>query len=121
MQGNPEQEAKDALTRKYQRALYDLANQYHTRSDFTVELQPCSENLVVPYLDGGKKPDLSFMAPDCFHLSQKGHATAAVGLWNNMLQPAGQKQTSLDPNKIKLVCPEKTCPYLRTSVNSANC
>ena len=33
--------------------------------------------------DGG--PDLEYFAPDCFHLSAKGHKAAAEALWNNMV------------------------------------
>lgn len=29
--------------------------------------------------------DLSYFAPDCFHLSEKGHKCAAEALWNNMV------------------------------------
>lgn len=29
--------------------------------------------------------DLSYFAPDCFHLSEKGHKAAAEALWNNMV------------------------------------
>lgn len=29
--------------------------------------------------------DLLYMAPDCFHLSQRGHASAGRALWNNMV------------------------------------
>lgn len=31
------------------------------------------------------KPDLSYFAVDCFHLSEKGHAEMAMALWNNMV------------------------------------
>ena len=30
-------------------------------------------------------PDMSFFAPDCFHMSVKGHRALAAGLWNNMV------------------------------------
>ena len=32
-------------------------------------------------------PDLSYLAPDCFHFSQKLHSLVARSLWNNLLQP----------------------------------
>lgn len=31
------------------------------------------------------RPDRSYFAPDCFHLSQKAHTLMARGLWNNMV------------------------------------
>lgn len=37
------------------------------------------------FQDGTDKPDLSYFAPDCFHLSAKGHRAAADALWNNMV------------------------------------
>uniref|UniRef100_A0ACB8GB04 Uncharacterized protein n=1 Tax=Sphaerodactylus townsendi TaxID=933632 RepID=A0ACB8GB04_9SAUR len=35
----------------------------------------------------GGRPDISFFAPDCFHLSQKSHSQLSRSLWNNMSQP----------------------------------
>ena len=43
------------------------------REDFTVVLQPMFEEFKVPYKTSGE-PDLSYFAPDCFHLSAKGHS-----------------------------------------------
>lgn len=31
------------------------------------------------------KMDMSYLAPDCFHFSTKGHKEGAVALWNNMV------------------------------------
>lgn len=30
----------------------------------------------------------------------------SIGLWNNMLTPAGQKQTNLDLNNLQYKCPD---------------
>ncbi|XP_022094631.1 uncharacterized protein LOC110981397 [Acanthaster planci] len=64
------------------------------------------------------KVDQSYMAPDCFHLSAKGHAFAARELWNNMLQPIGQKSSAWDPNATDIPCPTKERPYFATAQNS---
>lgn len=29
--------------------------------------------------------DLTYLAPDCFHFSVKGHHNVATALWNNMV------------------------------------
>ena len=42
------------------------------REDFTVVIQPFFKNFRPPRLDTGEI-DLSYFAPDCFHLSTKGH------------------------------------------------
>ena len=51
---------------------------YETTTDFTVVLQPSLVNGLLPRhtnnLLSRKLPDLSYLAPDCFHFSQKLHA-----------------------------------------------
>lgn len=78
--------------------------------------------------DGGStKPDLMFVAMDCFHFSRIAHVASAAHLWNNMvsqnaifawsfswftetchfqLQPLGTKSHTLDPNSVNLQCPD---------------
>lgn len=63
-------------------------------------------------------PDSSFFAPDCFHFSSKAHAHAASALWNNMLEPVGQKTTQHKfESKINIMCPNQDWPYLSTYKN----
>jgi len=114
----------DAVIRKYQQAMYAVPERYQDRSDFTVVLQPFSENIIIPTVpthDNGTKPDLAFLAPDCFHFSKIGHTSAAATLWNGMLTPIQKKQNIMDPNVVELQCPDPDCPYLRTAVNSVSC
>jgi hypothetical protein len=33
------------------------------------------------------------------------HAAMSIGLWNNMMQAEGEKDTTLDPTTVKFVCP----------------
>jgi len=125
MENNKLHPQADELIRKYQQALQDVPKRYENRSDFTVVLQPYSTEVIIPTLPvlwrNHTKPDLSYLAPDCFHFSQRGHAAAAAGLWNNMFQPFGKKQQFIDPKSTELICPDPDCPYLRTSVNSVDC
>ena len=44
-------------------------------------------------------------------------AAAATGLWNNMLEPVGQKSKSWTPGD-KLKCPTSDRPYFYTYKNS---
>lgn len=48
----------------------------------------------------------------------KGHAQAALSLWNNMLEPVGAKQTAWHINET-LSCPSDIHPYIFTKNNSA--
>ncbi|KAF7667277.1 hypothetical protein LDENG_00069390, partial [Lucifuga dentata] len=108
------------LNRSYQRLLSELveSNRYDTRSDFTVVIQPFFREVIVPMLPDGR-PDRSFFSPDCFHLSQKSQTLMARALWNNMLEPLGNKTTSQNFSaEISLKCPSKTSPYIRTYHNS---
>lgn len=43
------------------------------REDFTVEVLPGVKNVIVPLAEDGYS-DLSYLAYDCFHLSQKAHS-----------------------------------------------
>ncbi|XP_075719885.1 phospholipase B1, membrane-associated [Rhinoderma darwinii] len=104
----------------YQHSLQQLINsgRYNTREDFTVVLQPFFQNPKIPHLSTGA-PDITYLAPDCFHLSQKSHSQLARMLWNNMLEPLNQKTDTLNfIDKIQLRCPTPTQPYLRTYINS---
>ncbi|XP_034436673.1 phospholipase B1, membrane-associated-like [Hippoglossus hippoglossus] len=110
----------DDINRIYQRSLQDLveSGRYDTRSDFTVVVQPFLRKIILPRLPDGR-PDRSFFSADCFHLSQKAQTLFARSLWNNMLEPLGNKTSQQDFNAdINLKCPTKTSPYIRTFNNS---
>lgn len=88
----------------------------HT-DDFTVVYQPFFKDASV-YYQNDIKPDLSIMAIDCVHLSQKGHAISANGIWNNMLEPVGKKGEGLTHLFKKFNCPSLQNPYIYTNYNS---
>ncbi|XP_037036133.1 phospholipase B1, membrane-associated-like [Bradysia coprophila] len=85
--------------------------------DFTVNNQPFLKNVTFPTLPNGNH-DFTYMSMDCFHLSQKGYARAANALWNNMMEPDGQKSTNWQKEFTKFVCPTVDRPYLATKGNS---
>ncbi|XP_077409549.1 phospholipase B1, membrane-associated-like [Vanacampus margaritifer] len=108
------------LNRQYQLMLNELveSKRYDTRSDFTVVVQPFFREIIVPRLADGR-PDRSYFSADCFHLSQKAHTQMARSLWNNMLEPLGNKSSTQDfSTDLKLKCPSKTSPFIRTFRNS---
>uniref|UniRef100_A0A8D0GNK3 Phospholipase B1, membrane-associated n=1 Tax=Sphenodon punctatus TaxID=8508 RepID=A0A8D0GNK3_SPHPU len=81
------------------------SGRYDTRENFTVVLQPFLQNIKLSLLQDGR-PDISFFAPDCLHLSQKSHSQFSRALWNSMLQPLGEKMDSFDfTANITLRCP----------------
>ncbi|KAJ8009356.1 hypothetical protein DPEC_G00088040 [Dallia pectoralis] len=108
------------LNRDYQRELHNLveSGRYDTYDNFTVVLQPFLQDLGVPMTEDGI-PDRTYFSPDCFHLSQKAHTMMARNLWNNMLEPLGEKtdNTDFDPS-VPLKCPSEASPFLRTYINS---
>ncbi|XP_056284895.1 phospholipase B1, membrane-associated-like [Pseudoliparis swirei] len=108
------------INRGYQHLLHGLveSSQYDTRSDFTVVVQPFFREIIVPKLPDGRA-DRSFFSADCFHLSQKAQTLMARSLWNNMLEPLGNKTTLQNfSSNPELKCPTKTSPYIRTYNNS---
>lgn len=58
------------------------------------------------------------MSQDCFHLSQKGHATAANALWNSMLTPENKRLNFFRKELEEFKCPTSLTPYLATTKNS---
>jgi len=98
----------------YTSALVD--SNIYERDDFTVVVQPLFEQMPVPLLPSGKV-DLSYFAPDCFHLSTKGHSQSAIALWNNMFTPIGEKAKAWKIDE-QILCPTPESPYLYTKRNS---
>ncbi|XP_072545003.1 phospholipase B1, membrane-associated [Salminus brasiliensis] len=119
-EGSSELQSLININRAYQSSTRNLVNsgRYDTRSDFTVVLQPFMRDLVLPLLSNGK-PDRSFFAPDCFHLSQKSQALMARSLWNNMLESISSKTASLNFQAgVTAKCPASSSSYITTSKNS---
>nr|XP_056709341.1 phospholipase B1, membrane-associated [Euleptes europaea] len=113
-------EALEAINKKYQEGTHHLieTGRYDTREDFTVVVQPFLEGTAMPKTGDGL-PDASYFALDCFHFQQKTHSQAARALWNNMMEPLGEKTNAqILENEITLKCPSQDKPYLRTYKNS---
>merc|ERR1712135_128410 len=107
------------LIGQYNKKIEDLigSGKYDKRDDFTVVIQPFFRETTYPKQSNGQ-PDWSYFAPDCFHFSGKGHAAAGEALWNNMMEPVGQKQVSWNPDYEHVKCPNKNNPYFSTYKNS---
>ncbi|KAE8586149.1 hypothetical protein XENTR_v10021566 [Xenopus tropicalis] len=110
------QEILDQMT-QFQEKLERLflnSTRFNGKKDFAVILQPFLKHAKPP-TDQNGTVDYSYFTPDCFHLTIKGHEQLARALWNNMLQPQGDKyylKTLSDP--IPLLCPSKDHPYFYT-------
>ncbi|CAK1545817.1 unnamed protein product [Leptosia nina] len=110
--------------RLYQAAEMALieSGRYDTRPDFTVVVQPFMRLFNAPLPPTEPLPLVihqSYITHDCFHFSQKGHALAANLLWNNLLEPVGNKSDNVPPvlmNSFR--CPSKQAPYIFTNKNS---
>ncbi|VVC30184.1 Hypothetical protein CINCED_3A016076 [Cinara cedri] len=87
------------------------------KDDFTVVLQTFTERLIFPK-NRQNTTDVSYLSTDCFHFSQKGYARAANALWNNMMEPVGNKSTNWSKEFDRFVCPTDESPYIRTWKNS---
>ncbi|KAK2826410.1 hypothetical protein Q5P01_020624 [Channa striata] len=118
--GSSELQRATDFNRAYQRGMRELidSGRYDTHNNFTVVLQPFFREVFLPMLEDGR-PDRSYFSPDCFHLSQKAHTLMARALWNNMLEPVGNKTFTQDfTASIDLKCPTETHPFIRTAINS---
>uniref|UniRef100_A0A8C4DXS8 Phospholipase B1, membrane-associated n=1 Tax=Dicentrarchus labrax TaxID=13489 RepID=A0A8C4DXS8_DICLA len=119
-EGSNELQRVNDFNRACQHAMRELidSGRYDTHDNFTVVLQPFFREIYLPLLEDGR-PDRSFFSPDCFHLSQKAHTLMARALWNNMLEPVGNKTFTQDFTAgIDLKCPSESNPFFRTAVNS---
>ncbi|XP_067099417.1 phospholipase B1, membrane-associated-like [Osmerus mordax] len=119
-EGSRELQSLQDMNRAYQSKMRELVDtgRYDTHDNFTVVLQPFLREVYLPLLEDGR-PDRSFFSPDCFHLSEKAHRLMASGIWNNMVEPVGNKTFSQDFSAgVALQCPSKTIPFLRTAHNS---
>ncbi|KAM3675304.1 phospholipase B1, membrane-associated [Ammospiza maritima maritima] len=123
---NPEENSSELqeikrVNRDFQAEALQLINsgRYEQRQDFAVVIQPFFRNTLLP-LDSTSKPDMSFFAADCSHFSVRGYAEMAMALWNNMLEPVGEKQTynNFTHDRSKLKCPNPEKPFLFTRRNS---
>ncbi|CAG4919682.1 unnamed protein product [Colias eurytheme] len=110
--------------RRYQAAEMALVDsgRYDTRDDFTVVVQPFMRLFNAPLPPREPLPLVihqSYITHDCFHFSQKGHALAANLLWNNLLEPVGNKSDNVPPVLMhSFKCPSKNAPYIFTHKNS---
>ncbi|XP_041109783.1 phospholipase B1, membrane-associated-like [Polyodon spathula] len=109
------------INREYQEVIESLVSsgRYDGRQDFTVVVQPFFRNSIIPLTIDGK-PDLDFFSVDCFHFKERGQAEMSIELWNNMLEPVGQKHTfnNFTHDRSKLKCPSQERPYFFTRMNS---
>ncbi|KAM9435049.1 phospholipase B1, membrane-associated-like isoform 1-T1 [Clarias gariepinus] len=110
------------INQEYQTEMEQLISgeRYDGREDFTVVLQPYLQNTTIP-LDKDGNPDLSYFTLDCFHFSERAQAEMAISLWNNMLEPVGNKQifNNFTYDRTKLRCPSETLrPFIYTKINS---
>ncbi|ELV13722.1 Phospholipase B1, membrane-associated [Tupaia chinensis] len=105
----------------FQRRISELSylQQYTNYEDFIVVMQPFFENTLIPLTENGS-PDLTLFSDNCLYFSERGQAEMAIALWNNMLEPIGQKTTTTNftYSRKKLKCPSPEKPYLYTLQNS---
>ncbi|KAK3714404.1 hypothetical protein QZH41_020656, partial [Actinostola sp. cb2023] len=90
---------------KYMSLLEELVNSgiYNVTDQFTVVIQPFVNK--GPINKNGQLAEDLF-GPDCLHFNVKGHAAAAVALWNSMLEPLHSKSTDWNVDQ-KLSCPSQ--------------
>jgi len=91
----------DETATEFNQRIYKVVNEWIAKDlpEFTVRVQPFIQDLVIP-LDIG----VYFVSElDCFHPSIYADQAFAIGLWNNMM--SANKQTSLDPNNLSIICP----------------
>jgi len=92
------------LQDEYVKVLHNIETMSKYNTDtFYVSVQPFLENVNLPKLPNGDV-DTTYFAPDCFHWSRKSHSEAGLALWNNLMEPRGEKKTDWDIT-VSFKCP----------------
>ncbi|EDV96614.1 phospholipase B1, membrane-associated [Drosophila grimshawi] len=96
---------------------YEIVNRTEFNTEtFTINVQPFSQFDDFPRTRSGKT-DTRFFSEDCFHLSQRGHASAANAIWNNMLEMPDKKSGFNSHLFEKFNCPTEERPFFLTREN----
>ncbi|CAG9803513.1 unnamed protein product [Chironomus riparius] len=90
--------------------------EFHDSEEFEVNVHPFLDKADLPRLQNGNT-DMSYLSPDCFHFTPKGHALLTNALWNSMLTPENHRSRSLRKEFEDFKCPTASLPYLATSKN----
>eukprot|EP00026_Physarum_polycephalum_P010495 Phypoly_transcript_10659.p1 GENE.Phypoly_transcript_10659~~Phypoly_transcript_10659.p1 ORF type:complete len:385 (+),score=42.90 Phypoly_transcript_10659:53-1156(+) len=96
-----QREAMDITGVAFNQKIYELEAQWAAKnlSTFAVRVQPFLQNLPIA------KAGVDFLSKlDCFHPSGEANAAMAIGLWNNLWQPQGKKDTTI-PFNVTFICP----------------
>ncbi|KAH8309871.1 hypothetical protein KR067_009839 [Drosophila pandora] len=108
----------EAIMKRWIAKDYEIANREEFNTEtFTINVQPFSQFRDFPRTRSGQT-DTRFFSEDCFHLSQRGHASAANSIWNNMLELPGEKGGFVTQLFETFRCPSEQRPYLITRENS---
>lgn len=107
----------EKIMRKWQAKDKEIAQREEFNTDtFAVNFTPFTKDVEVPKLPSGRY-DYTYLSVDCFHISQKGQAAAAVALWNNMLEPYNNRKGNWNTS-YEISCPTVQRPYFTTIRNS---
>ncbi|KMQ93815.1 phospholipase membrane-associated [Lasius niger] len=83
--------------------------------DFAVVAEPILKHSMLPKNKDGIVPIHEYLSIDCLHFRQRTNAWYANGLWNNLLQPVGNKSMTWEPPFKTFLCPTEERPYLATN------
>ncbi|XP_017798889.1 PREDICTED: phospholipase B1, membrane-associated-like [Habropoda laboriosa] len=102
------------IMRSWQELEEEIANYEEFQTDdFTVVTLPTLKRVTIPLAEDGYS-DVSYLSADCFHVSQKANARFANGIWNNLLEPIGNKTERWYAPYERFLCPTEERPYLMT-------
>lgn len=96
-----DREAMDVTSVKFNQVSQKLAKEFSDISEtFTVVVQPGLTGIPIG------KFGVDFLSHlDCFHPALSANEAFTYLVWNNMMTPVGKKETSPDPDNIKIICP----------------
>lgn len=99
-----DRQAMDVHSVLFNHVIENVTAEYAALNDpnFTVVAQPGVSGFNITFYGEHYLSTL-----DCFHPSLWANQAFTLSIWNNMLQPLGQKATTIDPTTVKILCPDE--------------
>ncbi|UMM33449.1 hypothetical protein L5515_006926 [Caenorhabditis briggsae] len=96
-----------------------IVEKNYRKPQFHVEVLPLLKDPALTNLPDGV--DLSILGYDCAHFSERGLSLLHLAVWNSLFTRNSARESQYRPTASQVLCPDPTCPFIRTPSNSDMC
>uniref|UniRef100_A0A1I7TYC3 SGNH_hydro domain-containing protein n=1 Tax=Caenorhabditis tropicalis TaxID=1561998 RepID=A0A1I7TYC3_9PELO len=96
-----------------------IVEKNYRKPQFHVEVLPLLKDPALTNLPDGV--DLSVLGYDCAHFSERGLSLLHLAVWNSLFTRNSARESQFRPTAAPVLCPDPTCPFIRTPSNSDLC